>query len=110
MILDTLGELAGAYQHAHCAHVGINHNVLEPLLHNKPVSVCPGWQARYPSFGVYQDMKESGLINEAVDADSLAALWLSALAKPAPNVLPTLKQHAGATARTLALWQQAGWI
>ena len=110
LILDTLGELAGAYQHAHCTHVGINHNVLEPLLHNKPVSVCPGWQARYPSFGVYQEMKKSGLIKEAIDAESLAALWLAALAQPAPKVLPKLKQHAGATDRTLALWQQAGWI
>jgi 3-deoxy-D-manno-octulosonic-acid transferase len=75
LVLDTTGDLRDFYAAATVAHVGVDHNVLEPLAFGKPVSVAPGWQAIYPSYPVYQMMMEQQAVLEASDAIGLAQLW-----------------------------------
>ncbi len=110
LVLDTFGELKDAYAHAACAHVGINHNVLEPLMHGRAVTVCRGWQQRYPSYGVYRMLANRGVIHEVLNSEVLAARWLDALDAPPREREAALKPWRGATERTLALWRRAGWV
>jgi len=105
LVLDTLGELAGCYAHAGAAHVGINHNVLEPLHHGRMVSVSTGWEPRYPSFAVCRAMQEAGWVVEAADAQALAAQWALAL-RQGPVDTRGLARFEGAGERTLQLWKQ----
>jgi 3-deoxy-D-manno-octulosonic-acid transferase len=80
LVLDTIGDLRDFYAAATVAHVGVDHNVLEPLAFGKPVSVLPGWEATFPSFPVYHLLRAQDALLEAADADRLAALWLRAIA------------------------------
>jgi 3-deoxy-D-manno-octulosonic-acid transferase len=75
LVLDTTGDLRDFYAAAAAAHVGVDHNVLEPLAFGKPVSVGPGWQAIYPSYPVYKMMIDQQAVCEASDPVGLAQLW-----------------------------------
>ena len=75
LVLDTTGDLRDFYAAATAAHVGVDHNVLEPLAFGKPVSVTPGWQAIFPSYPVYQMMMEQQALSEASTAAELGQLW-----------------------------------
>lgn len=75
MVLDTTGDLRDFYAAATVAHVGVDHNVLEPLAFGKPVSVVPGWQAIYPSYPVYRMMMDQQALFEASNAVKLGQLW-----------------------------------
>lgn len=110
LVLDTLGELARAYAHCDLAFVGINHNVLEPLLHGKPVTVTPGWEPRYPSYPVYATLKAAGAITQARDGETLASHWQHQLSRPHDELARTLRGLSGATRRNLNLWRQHGWL
>jgi 3-deoxy-D-manno-octulosonic-acid transferase len=79
LVLDTFGELRTMYALAGVAHVGRDHNVLEPLAYGKRVTVLPGWDPRYPSYPVYQQLLQAQAITEVNDADQLAAAWAVAL-------------------------------
>lgn len=70
LVLDTFGELQHFYQLADFCYVGLNHNLLEPLAFAKPTYVTPGWDTRYPSFPLYQTLREKALITEAPAATS----------------------------------------
>lgn len=83
LVLDTMGELRDFYAAATIAHVGVDHNVLEPLAFHKPVTVRPGWEATYPSYPVYRMLMAQGTLLEAGQAEQLAAIWLDLLADPA---------------------------
>ncbi|MEY3201471.1 MAG: hypothetical protein RIR70_1021 [Pseudomonadota bacterium] len=109
LVLDTLGDLAGCYREAACAHVGINHTVLEPLRFGKRVTVSPGWEPRYPSFGLRTRMQEEGLVVECPDAKTLGQQWLWAIDQAAQDT-SLLSRFAGGSARTLHLMQAAGWV
>jgi 3-deoxy-D-manno-octulosonic-acid transferase len=81
LVLDTTGDLRDFYAAATAAHVGVDHNVLEPLAFGKPVSVAPGWQAIYPSYPVYKTMMDQQAVFEASDAVGLARLWTTWIAQ-----------------------------
>lgn len=82
LVLDTMGELRDFYATATIAHVGVNHNVLEPLAFHKPVTVQSGWEVTYPSFSIYKMLKSQGTLVEADQAEQLATIWLELLANP----------------------------
>ena len=48
LVLDTMGELRDFYAAATVSHVGKDHNVLEPLGFNKPVTSAPAGRRRIP--------------------------------------------------------------
>ena len=79
LVLDTIGELRDFYALAAVAHVGVDHNVLEPLTHGKPTSTLPGWEATYPSFPVYTALADAGALLLAQGAAELQAHWQQAL-------------------------------
>ena len=111
LVLDTMGDLRDFYAAATVAHVGVDHNVLEPLAFDKPVTVGPGWDTTYPSYPVYALLSQAGALLQAEGAAALAAHWLACLAhdgtreRQAVLVRQTLAQAAGATARHLSALQ-----
>lgn len=82
LVLDTMGDLRDFYAAAAVAHVGVDHNVLEPLGFGKPVTVMPGWEKTYPSYPVYRMLSDAGALLEARDAAQLVRHWLGAIASP----------------------------
>lgn len=78
LVLDTMGDLRDFYAAATVAHVGVDHNVLEPLGFHRPVTVRPGWEPTYPSYPVYRMLHDEQALLEADGADTLAAHWISA--------------------------------
>lgn len=111
LVLDTIGELRDFYAAATVAHVGVDHNVLEPLAFGKPVTVRPGWEATYPSYPVYRMLLAVESLLEAGDANRLSALWLELLDNPASyqgqihHIDETLATAQGAVARNMELIQ-----
>ncbi len=104
LVLDTFGDLRAGYAVCDLAHVGINHNVLEPFQHGKFVTVLPGWQPAYPSFAVYRELLERRAVAECPDTQTLSATWARHLADPAAADKAThaaLAGLRGATARSL---------
>lgn len=106
LVLDTMGELRDFYAAATVAHVGVDHNVLEPLTFQKPVTVSPGWNSTYPSYPVYSLLKSHGALQEARTTVELVKIWhrlqhpicpLTPALQP-PDILSTL---SGATERHL---------
>lgn len=82
LVLDTIGELRDVYAASNVAHVGVDHNVLEPLGFGKPVTVQPGWNETYPSYPVYCMLYEQGGLIQVSTAAELAASWLALLRSP----------------------------
>ena len=82
LVLDTIGELGDFYAASQVAHVGTDHNVLEPLGFGKPVTVLPGWNPTYPSYPVYCLLQEHGGLIQVAIADELAAAWTTLLECP----------------------------
>ena len=76
LVLDTMGELRDFYAAATVAHVGVDHNVLEPLGFGKPVTVKPGWNTTYPSYPVYRLLMDAQALIEVAAADQLTRHWL----------------------------------
>lgn len=111
LVLDGMGDLRDVYAVGAVAHVGVDHNVLEPLAFDKPVTVCSGWDRTYPSYPVYTLLHEAGALLQADDAVALAAHWAAALhggagqAGHTAHVRGVLQRAAGATARHLAAMQ-----
>ena len=102
MVLDTMGELRDFYAAATVAHVGVDHNVLEPLAFGKPVTVKPGWNTTYPSYPVYRVLMDSKALLEADNAAPLAGHWLELLDCP-----DLYQARMIATGTTLALLRGA---
>lgn len=75
LVLDTIGELRDFYAASQVAHVGTDHNVLEPLGFGKPVTVQAGWNATYPSYPVYCLLHERGALTQVASPDELADVW-----------------------------------
>lgn len=76
MVLDTMGELRDFYAAATVAHVGVDHNVLEPLGFEKPVTVKPGWNTTYPSYPVYRLLMDTHALIEVSAPAQLSGHWL----------------------------------
>jgi len=109
LVLDTMGELRDFYAAATVAHVGVDHNVLEPLGFGKPVTVGAGWNTTYPSYPVYRLLSDAHTLLEATTADQLACTWLDLIDNAdhyRSNVQATgntLAKARGAVARHLNL-------
>ncbi len=82
LVLDTIGDLRDFYAAARIAHVGVDHNVLEPLGFGKPVTVVPGWETTYPSYPVYRMLSDAGALLEARSSAELGAHWWRVIASP----------------------------
>lgn len=110
LVLDTMGELRDFYAAATVAHVGVDHNILEPLAFDKPVTVMSGWEATYPSYPVYRQMTDAGALRHAETANDLLNHW-RALCRQDPNarsvtadgIRAALARNTGALERHLAL-------
>lgn len=109
LVLDTMGELRDFYAAATVAHVGVDHNVLEPLGFGKPVTVGAGWNTTYPSYPVYHLLMDAHTLLEATTADQLASTWLDLIDNAehyrsnVQAIGQTLAQARGAVARHLNL-------
>ena len=105
LVLDTVGELRDVYAASSVAHVGVDHNVLEPLGFGKPVTVQPGWNETYPSYPVYCLLHDQGGLIQVSSATELAASWLALLRSPEryreaqAKVAHVLENARGAVAR-----------
>lgn len=97
LVLDTMGELRDFYAAATVAHVGVDHNVLEPLGFGKPVTVGAGWNTTYPSYPVYRLLTDAHTLLEATTADQLASTWLDLI-----DNAEHYRSNVQATANTLA--------
>lgn len=76
LVLDTIGELKDFYAAATVAYVGVDHNILEPLSFEKPVTISPGWVETYPSYPVYQAMVQTGAVLQIGPDTELGTTWL----------------------------------
>jgi 3-deoxy-D-manno-octulosonic-acid transferase len=105
LILNTVGELRDFYAVASASHVGVDHNVLEPLGFGKAVSVMGSWNATYPSYPVYCLLRDQGALHEAREADHLVEFWIeairatSAIKAKLQSIEQVLLQARGAVAR-----------
>ncbi len=79
LVLDTVGELRDFYAAASVAHVGVDHNVLEPLGLGKPLTIQEGWNTTYPSYPVYRLLRDQGVLHSCADEAALHAYWLAAI-------------------------------
>jgi len=74
MILDTMGELSGFYQYADVVFVGGTfaniggHNILEPILENKPVIIGNYY---YKVEDLYNQLKDYGIISSVKNKEEL---------------------------------------
>ena len=109
MVLDTMGELRDFYAAATVAHVGVDHNVLEPLGFGKPVTVKPGWNTTYPSYPVYRLLMDARALIEVTAADQLSGHWLDLInnathyREQIASITATLTHARGAVKRHLDL-------
>jgi tetraacyldisaccharide 4'-kinase len=84
LLVDTLGELSAFYKRADLVFVGgsLNgwggHNVLEPALFGKPITVGPHMQNFRE---IAERLYDAEALLEVTDADSLAAVWQRLLAR-----------------------------
>jgi 3-deoxy-D-manno-octulosonic-acid transferase len=116
LVLDTMGELMDFYALATLTYVGPNHNVLEPLILEKPVFVLPGWDPTYPSYPVYRLMLAQGAITEAAGSSALARDWTEMLGNTEQResrqarIRRVLTGERGATRRALDALEANGFI
>jgi 3-deoxy-D-manno-octulosonic-acid transferase len=97
LVLDTVGELRDFYAAASVAHVGVDHNVLEPLGLNKPLTIRGGWDTTYPSYPVYRLLRDRGVLHECDDEASMCDYWLAAIDR-APRIAEDLRRTEEALA------------
>jgi 3-deoxy-D-manno-octulosonic-acid transferase len=109
LVLDTIGELKDFYAASTIAHVGRNHNLLEPLAYGKPVTTSGLWEPQHPSYPIYRLLVEASAIIEQDTPDRLAAEWLRVLSEGIAHpdlrqsACKVMEQLAGASARNLEL-------
>ena len=109
MVLDTMGELCDFYAAATIAHVGVDHNVLEPLGFGKPVTVDPDSNTTYPSYPLYRLLMDAHTLTEVITADQLARSWLGLICNAGHSrssvntISDTLAQTRSTVARHLDL-------
>lgn len=111
LVLDTMGELKDFYAAATIAHVGVDHNILEPMAFDKPVTVSPGWEATYPSYPVYQILIKSRGILESATAETLATTWLNLIENQDGYIASkaitrqALREASGALEKTMRMFE-----
>ena len=107
LVLDTLGELKDFYALSTFSYVGLNHNLLEPMMFGKKVLVTPGWDPDHPAYSVYKLLTDRGFITQVAGED-LAEAILQGLVERHAGPKRSNFQHseeyralAGATERCL---------
>jgi 3-deoxy-D-manno-octulosonic-acid transferase len=77
LVLNTIGELKRFYAIADICYVGVNHNILEPLSFSRPTLITDGWNPQYPSFPVYQALKNTNAVKHTTqkNAESISQLF-----------------------------------
>lgn len=113
VVLDTTGELRHTYSVGDVCYVGLNHNVLEPLALHKPVVVMGGWDEKYPSYPVYSQVLENGLILQADAQRDVCDLLLHSMERKVDYSVESsgiLKGMTGAAERNLSLIKEKGLI
>lgn len=116
LVLDTIGELRNCYAEASVAFVGVDHNVLEPLAFGKPVFVSDGWEATYPSYPVYCQLRDAGGLQDVGPLANLGTAWCrhfeSRRSNPRPlqeqRVAAVLAAARGAVERNMNALREAG--
>ena len=114
LVLDTMGELRDFYAAATVSHVGVDHNVLEPLSFGRPVTVVTGWDSTYPSYPVYRMLMDAHALQEVGSADTLLSCWTHMMdggtgyRQQIDAIESTLATAKGAVARHLA--HLARWL
>lgn len=110
LILDTMGELGACYAAATFSYVGADHNVLEPLAFGRLVFVSGNWLPIYPSYPVYRQTLEAGLIVQVDSIAELGGVWLATMddlkkreAEQGVRVEALLASHQGRVATMLDL-------
>ena len=106
LVLDTMGELSDFYACADAAHVGRDHNVLEPLAFGTAVTVRPDWVSTYPSYPVFRMLSNEGVLMVHNAATELASSWRHAITTcsrtdRAARVQQLSTRFGGATQRTM---------
>lgn len=108
LVLDTMGELKDVYAAATVTHVGVDHNLLEPLTFGKPITTRPQWDTNFPNYPIFAKLRDSGIVNTRDNAEALCATWSEwlqdpqALQRQQQRNRSELKAAAGATERTLS--------
>lgn len=110
LVLDTMGELKDFYAIATVAHVGADHNVLEPLGFDKPVTTVSAWSRQFPNFPIFESLKTLGAVITADSHELLGDRWINWLRSPEAVAAQREKLHgvllesAGATAKTVQMF------
>ena len=110
LVVNTVGELKDFYAISSICYVGVDHNVLEPIMYKKPVFVGSGWHDIYPSYPVYKLLIDSGVITEGKNSNDLCAMWLNILNSSGEMELyksktdEVLASHSGVCEKTIRLW------
>ncbi|SEL62690.1 3-deoxy-D-manno-octulosonic-acid transferase [Roseateles sp. YR242] len=91
LVLDTVGELRDFYAAASVAHVGVDHNVLEPLGLGKALTIQDGWNTTYPSYPVYRLLRDQGVLHTCTDEAALCEYWRAAI-DHAPAITEDLRR------------------
>jgi 3-deoxy-D-manno-octulosonic-acid transferase len=116
LLLDTIGELAGAFRFASVVYMGGSlvptggHNILEPARHSKPILFGPHMENFRDITRLFLDAKAAVQIPRAAD---LAPTVLRLLSSPqhaaelGRNALGVVEQNTGATERVLRVLEPA---
>jgi 3-deoxy-D-manno-octulosonic-acid transferase len=114
LVLDTMGELRECYAAAAAAFVGVDHNVLEPLMFGRPTYVSGRWDATYPSYPVYLQMLDAGALTSVAEIRQLGSLWVRRFSDgetaPGPELGPLLEAAARTVPRDLAALRRRGLL
>jgi 3-deoxy-D-manno-octulosonic-acid transferase len=119
-LLDTIGELSAMYSLADVAFVGGSlmprggHNILEPAFFARAIVVGPHTENFRDIVAIFREADALVIAADPTDeqAPQLASVFLTLLADNAARsalgerAAAVLKQHAGATSRTLAAIQK----
>lgn len=115
LILDTMGELKDFYGASTVSYVGRDHNILEPLAFGKPVTISPGWEAKFPSYSIYLLLRDTEAVRELSSPTEHAQQWVAELRSSAAPVRSdmsiegTVTKLRGASARNVRLVRAILW-
>ncbi len=107
IVVDTVGELKAFYAVCDVAFVGIDHNILEPVMYGKPVTLMDGWESIYPSYPIFSLLKEKNVLSPAGNEKDLLLEWLRLLTEnnnrkeTTATLLEVISKEKGACGRSL---------
>lgn len=111
LVLNTMGELHRFYGIGDICYVGLNHNILEPLSYLKPVVITSGWDQQYPSYPVYEALKDDSAIKHLEpDACEISKAFSETLAVQSfgtsSSIKKLIRNRSGALSRATECLQE----